>query len=191
MSHTLSTSKSLIQRCQEGDSQAWERLTTIYEPFLRRQLYAYLRYSEGGDLVQDALLVVYEQLKGFTHNQNKGAFRKWLRQIILNRLREFLKKPGRRCEDADLQRLAEWEDPRSRLSLNWDQQHDEHVMRRVIELVRPRFSQKSWRIFWLLTVDGAKPATIAEGMGMSVGAVWTTKCRVLRELRAEGAEFVE
>ena len=43
--------------------------------------------------------------------------------------------------------LNQLEDPQSSLSQVWDEEHDRHVTRLLIELLRPQFAETTWRAF--------------------------------------------
>src|SRR4051794_39305007 len=94
----LATSHSLLERLRDrGDVAAWQRLLTAYEPWLRGWLRRrHLQPADAEDLLQDVLLVVSQELPSFVHNGRAGAFRSWLRAILANRVRHFLR--GRRNE---------------------------------------------------------------------------------------------
>jgi RNA polymerase sigma-70 factor (ECF subfamily) len=44
---------------------------------------------------------------------------------------------------------------------------------------------QTWKAFWRVTVDGQRPADVADELGMTVGAVYTAKSKVLAHLRRE------
>jgi DNA-directed RNA polymerase specialized sigma24 family protein len=81
--------------------------------------------------------------------------------------------------------LAQLEDPQSRLSALWDEEHDRHVLRRLLELIRPDFEPATWQAFQGLVVDGRPSADVAAELNLSVNAVRIAKSRVLRRLRLE------
>ena len=81
--------------------------------------------------------------------------------------------------------LDELEAPHSDLSRLWDQQHDQHVARRLMELVQPQFEPATWRAFRRVVLDGVKAAVVATELGMTVNAVLLAKSRVLSRLRQE------
>jgi RNA polymerase sigma-70 factor (ECF subfamily) len=60
-----------------------------------------------------------------------------------------------------------------------------YVVRRAAELIRVEFAEATWQAFWHCVVDGRRPAEVAAELGLTVGAVWTAKCRVLKRLREE------
>src|SRR5437868_1534337 len=135
------TSASLLQRLRaEPDDDDWRRLVDLYTPLLQQWLRGYgLQASDVDDLTQEVLAVVVRELPKFQHNQRPGAFRRWLRTILVNRLRGFWRArqsrplPGNQGDLGKL--LEELEDPQSGLSQLWDQQHDRHVMARLLEQI--------------------------------------------------------
>ncbi len=86
------TSPSLLERiCFQGDSECWERLVGLYTPLLQSWLRRYqgLSAADIDDLVKEVLLTMSQELPGFRSNSQRGAFRTWLRVILVNRLRNF------------------------------------------------------------------------------------------------------
>src|SRR5262245_7081996 len=85
----LDTPKSLLDRLQ-GDRQgpAWHELVELYAPLMRGWLGRYhVTAADADDIVQEVLAAVVQDLPHFKHNGQTGAFRAWLRQITVNRLR--------------------------------------------------------------------------------------------------------
>ena len=85
------TSTGLLTRARDlTDRPAWERLVALYEPllhgWLRRQD---VQHADAEDLVQGVLSAVAVELQEFQHNGRTGAFRSWLRAMLVNRLRTF------------------------------------------------------------------------------------------------------
>src|SRR5437764_15448346 len=85
------TSVSLLDRLrQEPDDVSWRRLVEFYSPLIR----AWLRRNglvgqDADDQVQEVLLVVVRRLPEFRREPHVGAFRRWLRTITVNCLRNF------------------------------------------------------------------------------------------------------
>ena len=134
------------------------------------------------------LAVLVRELPHFEH-RGPGAFRSWLRAITANRLRNFWRaRQGRpvAAGGSDFaQRLEQLEDPHSELSRLWNQQHDEHVVRRAMELIDGEFAPSTWRAFRRVMVDGAPVDAVAAELGLSANAVFIAKSRVLNRLRKE------
>ncbi len=191
------TSISLLQRlAREPDSESWQRLVDVYTPLLKQWLGRYdVQDADADDLVQDVLLVVSRELKQFEHNRRTGAFRSWLRTILVHRLRRFWDKQKQRPAATGgsdvLQQLDQLEDAASRISRLWDREHDEHVVRRLLDLMEPRFSAETWRAFWRIVMDEAKTDAVAAELGISRNSVYIAKSRVLSILRLEAQGLID
>jgi RNA polymerase sigma-70 factor (ECF subfamily) len=191
------TSLSLLERLHlRPDADSWQRFVDLYGPLLSGWLRRLgVRPQDAEDLVQEVLSLVVRELPGFEHNRRPGAFRAWLRSSLLNRLRAFWRArrgrpaaPGGGEADSDLERL---EDSEARLSRLWDEQHDRHVLRRLLELVEPEFAPATWQAFRRVTLGGEPAAAVARDLGLSVNAVWLAKSHVLRRLRQESRALIE
>ena len=193
----LDTSLSLLDRLRQSPEDAdWSRLIEAYSPLLRAWLMrAEVQAADADDLVQEVLLVVHRELPKFEHNQRRGAFRNWLRQIVVHRLRNFWRSRGRLIavgNDSQLEeQLKQLEDDGSQLSQLWDREHNLAIARKLLELIESRFTESTRLIFRRLVVDGADADTVASETGLSLNAIFTAKSRVLRELRRLGAGLVD
>jgi RNA polymerase sigma factor (sigma-70 family) len=185
------TSISLLERLRrEPSAEEWQRLVQIYTPLIRHWLGRYaLAEADRDDLAQDVMAVVVRRLPEFEHNQRHGAFRHWLRMIVTHRLRDFWRAQRSRPQSAggsDFLRLVEeLEDPASGLSRLWEQEHDRHVVEKVLEQIESDFEATTWKAFQRVARDGSRPADVAAELGISVNAVLLAKSRVLRRLRRE------
>ena len=192
-----STSISLLNRLQQSDdSNNWNRLVELYTPLLQRWLRKYdVQANDADDLVQEVLMAVSKDLGSFDHNGRPGAFRSWLRTILVHRLRNFWRARGRRPQargDSDIdRRLAQLEDPASEMSEIWNRQHDWYVAKQLLALTQPSFAPGTWSAFCRVTLDGARPDVVATELGISLNAVFIAKSRVLRRLREEAEGLVE
>ena len=192
-----STSISLLMRLQQtDDSRNWNRLVELYSPLLLLWLRKYdVQKSDADDLVQEVLMAVAKDLKSFDHNGRTGAFRSWLRTILVHRLRNFWRARGRRPQarrDSDIdRRLDQLEDPSSEMSQIWNQQHDRFVARQLLASAEPSFEPRTWTAFRRVALDGAKPDFVARELGISVNAVFIAKSRVLSRLRQEAEGLVD
>jgi RNA polymerase sigma factor (sigma-70 family) len=105
----LESTFSLIERAHAGDQEALDRLMARHLTPLRRwargRLPAWARdAADTDDLVQDALLQTFRRLGNF-EARGPGALQAYLRQAILNRVRDELRKKGRRPAETDLDGL--------------------------------------------------------------------------------------
>jgi RNA polymerase sigma-70 factor, ECF subfamily len=190
------TSASLLDRLRLGpDEGSWRRLVELYTPLIRGWLGRHARLHDADDLVQEVLSVVVRKLPQFVRQPRTGAFRRWLRSISVNCLRDFWKRQRGRPRgtgDSDfVQMLTQLEDPGSALSRLWDEEHDRHVTGRLLEMIRPDFEPNTWQAFRRVALDGVAPDQAAAELGLSVNAVFIAKSRVMRRLRELGAGLLD
>jgi RNA polymerase sigma-70 factor (ECF subfamily) len=191
-----STSRSLLVRACQGHEPAWQRIVDLYRPLIHGYLiHEGIQSQEADDLTQDVLAVLVRELPHFEHTGRPGAFRGWLRQITVNRAREFWR--AGKCRTAAvggtdfLNRIQQLEDADNPLTQHWNEEHDRHVLRQLLSLMEEEFGAGPVRAFHRLTFEGASAREVAEELGMSVGAVYTAKSRVLARLREAGAGLLD
>jgi len=97
---SLESTATLLERIRAGDLAARERLLGRYLPALKRwahgRLPPYSRdLTETDDLVQMTLLSTLNHLEGFD-SRREGAFLAYLRQILLNKVRDEIRRTRRR-----------------------------------------------------------------------------------------------
>lgn len=187
------TPKSLLERVRSRtDDHSWDRLVALYRPFLIRLLRRHdLADPDLDDLLQDVFVAVIREIPGFEHNKQPGAFRRWLRLMVVNRVRGFWRSRRNALKNGGGQALDSVEDPGASLDRLWDREHDAHVARALLELLRPEFTESTWLAFRRQVMDEAKPDRVAAELGLSVNAVLIAKSRVLRRFREEIAGLVD
>jgi RNA polymerase sigma-70 factor, ECF subfamily len=191
-----STSLGLLDRLKDArpDSAEWRRVHDIYLPLIRSWVSRVPGVGdEARDLSQEVLLVVFRELPSFDRRAD-GAFRAWLRQITVNRLRAFWKARQRRPlaggQEAD-RLLSQLEDSNGDLAREWDRDHDRHVFEKLLAIVQPDFEPHTWQAFTRFALDGLSAAVVGDELGMSDNAVLQAKFRVLKRLREEAGELLD
>jgi RNA polymerase sigma-70 factor (ECF subfamily) len=193
--HTTPT--SLLQRLLANPSAAdWEMLHALYEPYIRRwvgRLGSSVRDADVDDLVQEVLAVLVANIPVFRHGR-AGTFRAWLKQIVLNRVRDYLKAsrknpPGLGGPPGECL-LAQVEDPNSELSRRLEEEHDSFVLRRLLELAEDCFEPTTLAAFRRQQFDEIPARRTAEELGITVAAAYLAKSRVLHCLRQETKGFI-
>jgi RNA polymerase sigma factor (sigma-70 family) len=99
----------LLERAREGDREALDRLVSRHLIPLKRwakgRLPRWARdLADTDDLVQDTLLQTFKRIGDF-EARGVGALQAYLRQAVVNRVRDELRKKGRRPESTDLDGL--------------------------------------------------------------------------------------
>ena len=193
----LETSVSLLRLASEApDSEAWRRLADIYSPWLHASLRRYnVQPADAQDLIQDVLLTVSRELPKFEHSGRTGAFRSWLRTILVHRLRNFWRSRQYRPLAAGGSTWAEWieqlADDSSDVSREWNLEHDQHVLARLLEQTRSRFEPQTWEAFHRQVFDGQRADVVAAELGLSLNSVYVARSRVLATLRNEAAGLID
>ncbi len=190
------TRQSLLIRAQAGEESSWKDLTDLYRPFLVNWLRQQdLSEADRDDLAQEILISVVKSLRSFEHSGRPGAFRSWLRTIAAHRLSDHWRSREPQVPvtggSVVAQLLSEVADPESALSRRWDEEHDRYVLRCLLGMVEQEFEPKTFRAFCRLTLDDANGAEVAAELGMSVGAVYVAKSRVMRRIREEAEGLID
>ena len=97
----------LIDRARAGDQAALDRLFDRHLKPLRRwargRLPKWARdLADTDDLVQETLLRTFNRIGGF-EPRHVGALQAYLRQAVLNRIRDELRRKGRQPDATDLE----------------------------------------------------------------------------------------
>ncbi len=96
----LESTATLLQHVRKGDADARERLCSAYLPMLTKWAHGRLpqgtkSVAETDDLVQVTLMRALNAIEEFTP-QREGAFLAFLRRILLNAMRDHVRRSFRR-----------------------------------------------------------------------------------------------
>jgi RNA polymerase sigma-70 factor, ECF subfamily len=186
------TRKSLLVRIRSGEPAAWDAFATVYRPLMVGWLRGQgVPPGEIDDLVQEILLSVVRSLPQFDHSGRLGAFRAWLRTIAFRRAQDYWRSSGRTPAAGSGVDLTQLADPDSTLARRWDEEHDRYVFRCLLDLVAQEFAAATVQAFRRLVLDEASGAVVADELGMTVGAVYVARSRVLQRIRREAEGILE
>lgn len=192
----METSASLLERLRSSPEEAdWGQLLDLYTPLIRVWMRRYSSsQQDADDVVQDVLSVVIRKLPAF-ERQRTGSFRNWLRSITVNCLRDSWRankfRPSATGGSDFRQILDQMEDPQSQLSQVWNKEHDQHVLRTLLDQVRPSVTEETWQVFKRVGVDGETAADVAEALGITVNSVYIAKSRVMSRIRELGRGLID
>ena len=185
------TRASLLLRLRDrSDDAAWREFVELYSPLIYRFARKRgLQDADAADLMQDVLRSLAGAIGRLEYDQRRGSFRGWLFTITRNRLYDQLsarRNPIRGAGDSPtapaLDSLAAG-DPG--LEQAWNREYERQLAARAMERIRGDFQSNTWEAFWKTAVDGDSAADVANLLGMSPGAVYVAKSRVLARLKSE------
>jgi len=163
------TSFSLLDRLREQpDDESWQRLVDLYTPLIHGWLRRHAPpVSDRDDLVQEVMSVVVRRLPTSsttagsapsapgcapsrstacaTTGRPASTARRDRRERLPRGARSA-RRPGEPAQPA------------------WDREHDEHVGRRLLELIEPLFAPTTWQAFRGVTLEGRSPEDVAQAL---------------------------
>lgn len=100
------TTVELLQLAKAGDKEALDRLLARCLPALRRWAHGRLPQSARGmletsDVVQDSVMAAMRRLEAF-EPRHQGALQAYLREAVMNRIRDVMRQHHRRPEPVQL-----------------------------------------------------------------------------------------
>jgi len=117
----------------------------------------------------------------------RAKFRTWLFRIAHNQIIDFLAARGRRVQatgDTAVQGLLEQQAaPNPDQSALFEQESRRRLFHWAAERIRGEFQDATWTAFWRTAVEGEEIRQAAASLGMTVGAVYSARSRILARLR--------
>lgn len=191
-----STSLSLLHRLhQDAASDEWRQVIEQYGPAMRGWLRGRgVNDHDADDIVQEVMSVMVRRIGEFKR-QRTGSFRRWMRLITVNCMRDHFRRRGRSpvaSGGSDMvEMLAELADDASELSRRWDEEHAQHLLQLVLNRIRPEFRSSTWEAFEQVTIRQLPPEQVAKNLNVSTNAIFVAKSRVLKRIREEGAGLID
>jgi RNA polymerase sigma-70 factor (ECF subfamily) len=191
------TSLSLLQRIKNNDALAWQRLLDLYRPLILHWCARWqVRGADADDVTQEVLHAVARSIGTYQREQDGKTrkFRHWLGGITRNKLRDFFRRRSQQPEALGGSSVYQWfqEVPEPDLPDDAvDAAALSAVYHRALDLIRAEFEERTWRMFWRVTVDGEPSGSVAAEMGISAAAVRKAKSRVLHRLKEEVGDLIE
>jgi RNA polymerase sigma factor (sigma-70 family) len=190
MLESTATRASLLVRLRDGgDAEAWHEFVRLYAPviygFARKRG---LQDADAADVMQEVLRSVSSVAPRLEYDPVRGTFRGWLFTVTRNKVFNFL--DGRKHRvlgsgDSRVQQRLEQHASGDDLASDWEADYQRTIAAQAMERVRGEFQPATWHAFLQTAVEGKSPAQAATITGLSVGAVYVAKSRVIARLRQE------
>ncbi len=192
---SIDTSTSLLDQLAAGnDPLAWDRFVQIYQPFIQRQIQRCgVAEHDADDLAQESLATTFVALAKFAHNGRTGAFRNWLRSIVVQRVSKYRRRRKQFALAVSSDRWNgspehEWQND---LEESWEREHDQYILEKLLQWIESEFAPTTWLAFQQQVFEGKSPQRTADALGLTVNAVTIAKSRVLRRLRQLGQHLID
>ncbi len=193
-----STRLSLVLRLRDRrDEAAWAEFVEIYEPLIYRLAHRKgLQDADARDLCQEVFSAVARAIQRWDPDPAKGRFRAWLFRIARNRLIDLLARQRRQVRGTGhtgVQELLEAQpaEEEHQALAEFHAEFQRRAFRWAAAQVRQEFTDSTWLAFWKTGVEHRPVAAVAEELGLSMGAVYIARSRVLARLRDRVEQLTE
>lgn len=184
------TRASLLLQIRDGTNHgAWQEFMRLYGPmvygFARKRG---LQDADAADLMQDVMRSVSTSIGRLDYDRNQGAFRGWLFTITRNKVFNFLSARRIRPQasgDSTTNRMLDNQPDGDDGADVWEVEYQRRLAAIAMERVKSEFQENTWQAFWLTAVEGIPAAEAAKRVGMSPGAIYVAKSRILARLKEE------
>jgi RNA polymerase sigma-70 factor (ECF subfamily) len=193
MDHGPTTDARLVLRLRNPqDESAWSEFVQLYEPMIYRLVRRKgFQHADALEVTQDTLLAVLKAVDHWEPDPQRGSFRGWLATIARRLMINFLASPARRNTGSGrtsmLQRLLEHPGPAANAGHSAEYQIE--LQRRrfqwAAERIQAQVEPSTWLAFWRTSVLAEPVEVAARELGITPGAVYIARCRVMRRLRIE------
>jgi RNA polymerase sigma-70 factor (ECF subfamily) len=188
MNVSPSTRYSLLVSIQDPQNHAaWVEFVEIYEPFVYRLARKRgLQDADARNLCQEVFQVVAKSARKWTPDASRGSFRGWLFRVARNLMIDSFRKQRRQAAgtgNSDVQRLLEdvpntGDDHQRQI----ETEYRRHLFYAAARSIEAEFAPTTWQAFWRTAVQEQGVAEVAIELGMSPGAVYISKSRVVARL---------
>lgn len=169
-----------------GNDRAWTEFIQLYTPLVfghcRRRG---LQEADAADVAQDVMRAVAQSIRRFEYDRVKGSFRSWLLTVTRSKLANFFARESRKPQGASDTQLTEWaaDQPSPEEQGEWEQEYRQRLFDWAADAVKSEFQSSSWQAFWRTAVDHEPVAVVAADLGLSPGAVYIARSRIIARLR--------
>ncbi len=186
---------SLVVRLQdERDEAAWQEFIVEYEPFLLTYLQRRgLQDADARDVSQQVMTSICQSVANWKPDGKPGAFRRWIATIARHAAIKFLQRKARQPDSgggtaflARMNEVADVQDDRAA-----EQEYQQAVFAWAASQVKDEFRDTTWNAFWETLVMHRPIDVVAQELGLSTGAVYMARSRVMSRLRAQVAKVLD
>jgi RNA polymerase sigma-70 factor (ECF subfamily) len=183
------TSVTLIDRVAvvPADDVAWHQFVERYGPKILRWCFSRgLQDADAEDVCQSVLTTLAVRLRRFEYDPSR-SFRGFLRKVANDALSDAFSARARFVAGGasdTLEQLASLES-RDDFLRRLEEEFDHELLEAATAIVRQRVAPQTWEAYRLTTDEGLSGVEAAARVGISVGAVFQGKSRIMSMLKNE------
>ncbi len=190
MDDSQATRPTLLARIRDhNDDDAWLQFVEVYTPLvyglLRRRG---LQDADASDVTQEVFRSVARSVHDFRGNGRRGTFRSWLAAVTRSRLLDFVAKRKRQEQGSGDTKvttlLSEHPSPESEEDI-FEREYKRRVLEWASQRIRGEFQDSTWQAFWETNMLGKPTQEVADSLGITAGAVYIARSRVLARLKKQ------
>ena len=194
MNEIPQTRQSLLIELGQKSEDAWAEFLAVYENALYRFCLAKgLQPADAQDVLQDVLAAVLKRIPSWDPDTSRGSFRGWLFRVARNiAVDAIVARGGRnvaRGGSEDHLILSQLPASREHETSAFELQYQRSLFEWASSQVKSEVRDVTWNSFCMTAIEGRTADQVANELGVSVGSVYTAKCRVVARIRNKVAAF--
>ena len=184
----------LLRLADAADGAAWREFLDVYERAIYRSARGRgLQPADAEDVTQRVLAAVIEKARTWQPDAARGSFGAWLfrvtRNLAARAWNERLRGPIGSGDSGFALLLEQVPEPPEAEKTAFRTEYRRALFHWAAERVREQVRGTTWRAFWMTTIEGKDAGQVAAELRLSLGSVYTAKCRVLARIRGEIDRF--
>jgi RNA polymerase sigma factor (sigma-70 family) len=186
------TRVSLLVRLKAPrDERAWTEFVEIYEPLIHRLARARgVQEADADDLAQEVFRTVAGVIEQWDPDPARGSFRAWLSRIARNLIVNLLAARSRQTASfgtggTEMVEILEAQPAGGADSALFEIEYRRLVFASAAQRARVHFEETTWQAFWRTGVEGRDVSAVAAELGLTPGALYVARSRVMARLRLE------
>ena len=195
MHHWPETNESLILRVKDpADAASWSDFLSIYRPVVVRMACGRgLQHADADDLAQQVFLSVAKAIEDWEPDSRQPPFRVWLSRITRNAIVNALtrRKPDAHGSISVQEMLRELPERNDETTLQLMEESRREAIRWATEEIQSEFTEVTWAMFWLTSIEGESVSEVARRQNKAPGAVYMARFRVMQRLKEKVLEVSE
>lgn len=179
----------IVQVKDRNNGEAWELFSQIYRPVIYRiARNRGLQDADAHDLAQQVLINVARAIGQWNKADESTKFRHWLSRVVRNALLNALTRLPRDLSSGGTssnRSLAEIADSDNEIDAQIENEYRRELYLRASDTVKASVELSTWNAFEQTVLHGREISDVAQSLGLSAGAVYTARSRVMMRLQEE------